>query len=314
LAGVLVALALLPGAPAHALDKVRLGKAVPNSFAFGAAEVGTEAKIFEKEGIEIEVTSFRGDAQLQQALAAGSLDVGLGSGPGLGFRAKGAPAIGVAAMFGPPVNLALALPMDTPVKTARDLKGKRIGVTTIGSLTDWLVRELSRQQGWGSDGIQILALGQMQARLAAIQRGELDGMVIEAATGYELEEAGKAKNFLLFGDIAKDFYTHVIFATDDVIDKRPDLLRRFLRGWFRTIAFMRANKDFVVASEARTIEVKPSIAAKIYDAQIGGFSADGAWSTVAIDVIRHSLKELGILNAVPDAKTIYNDKFVPVKF
>jgi NitT/TauT family transport system substrate-binding protein len=314
LAALLVAIAPWPGGEALALEKVRLGKAVPNSFAFGATEVGIEAKIFEAEGIEVEVTSFRGDAQLQQALAAGSLDVGLGSGPGLGFRAKGAPAIGVAAMYGPPANLALVLPFGSPIRTIADLKGKRIGVTTAGSLTDWLVRELSRQQGWGSDGIQILALGQMQARLAAIQRGELDGMVIEAATGYELEEAGKAKNFLLFGDIAKDFYTHVIFATDDLIEKRPDLLRRFLRGWFKTIAFMRANKDFAVASEAKTIEVKPSIAAKIYDAQISGFSADGAWNPAAIDVIRHSLKELGILSVVPEAKAIYNDQFVPVRF
>ena len=314
LIGLLATLALWPAGAAVALDKIRLGKAVPNSFAFGATEVGIEAKIFEQEGLEIEVTSFRGDAQLQQALAAGSVDVGLGSGPGLGFRAKGAPAIGVAAMYGPPMNLALVLPFDTPIKTVSDLKGKRIGVTTAGSLTDWLVRELSRQHGWGSDGIQILALGQMQARLAAIQRGELDGMVIEAATGYELEEAGKARNFLLFGDIAKDFYTHVIYATDDIIDKQPNLLRRFLRGWFKTIAFMRANKDFVVASEARTIEVKPSIAAKIYDAQIAGFSLDGAWSPAAIDVIRHSLKELGILGAVPEAKAIYNDQFVPVRF
>src|SRR5205807_10412569 len=197
--------------------------------------------------------------------------IGLGSGPVLGFRAKGAPAIGVAAMYGPPANLALVLPFDSPIKAIGDLRGKRIGVTTSGSLTDWLVRELSRQLGWGSDGIQILALGQMQARLAAIQRGELDGMVIESATGYELEEAGKARNFLLFGDIAKDFYTHVIFATDDIIDKRPELLRRFLRGWFKTVAFMRANKDFVVKSEAKTIDVKAGIAAKIYDAQIGGF-------------------------------------------
>jgi NitT/TauT family transport system substrate-binding protein len=217
-------------------------------------------------------------------------------------------------MYGPPANLALVVPFDTPVKTIADLKGKRIGVTTTGSLTDWLVRELSRQQGWGSDGIQILALGAMQARLAAIQRGELDGMVIESATGYELEEAGKARNFIMFGDIAKDFYTHVIFATDDMIERRPHLLERFLRGWFKTVAFMRANKDFVVQSEARTIEVKPAIAGRIYDAQIGGFSADGAFSPAAIDVIRHSLKDLGILNAVPDAKSIYNDKFVPVKF
>src|SRR6266404_5006619 len=314
LAALLAAIALWPGGPALALDQVRLGKAVPNSFAFGAAEVGIEAKIFDAEGIKVEVTSFRGDAQLQQALAAGGVDVGLGSGPGLGFRAKGAPAIGVAAMYGPPANLALVLPLDTPIRTIADLKGKRIGVTTAGSLTDWLVRELSRQQGWGSEGMQILALGQMQARLAAIQRGELDGMVIEAATGYELEEAGKAKNFLLFGDIAKDFYTHVIFASDDLIEKRPDLLRRFLRGWFKTIAFMRANKDFAVASEAKTIEVKPSIAAKIYDAQISGFSPDGAWNPAAIDVIRHSLKELGILSVVPEAKAIYNDQFVPVRF
>ncbi|MGA7485514.1 MAG: ABC transporter substrate-binding protein [Xanthobacteraceae bacterium] len=314
LIGVVALLALLPCDAAFALDKVRLGKAVPNSFAFAATEVGIDAKIFEQEGIEIEVTSFRGDAQLQQALAAGSLDVGLGSGPGLGFRAKGAPAIGVAAMYGPPANLALVLPLDTPVKSVGDLKAKRIGVTTAGSLTDWLVRELSRQQGWGSDGIQILALGAMQARLAAIQRGELDGMVIEAATGYDLEEAGKARNFLLFGDIAKDFYTHVIFATDDMIETRPELLRRFLRGWFKTIAFVKANKDFVVATAARTIAVRPGIAAKIYDAQVAGFSTDGAWSPAAIDVIRHSLKELGILPTVPEAKAIYNDTFVPVKF
>ena len=126
LAGLLAALVLWPASAAVALDKVRLGKAVPNSFAFGATEVGIEAKVFEKEGIEIEVTSFRGDAQLQQALAAGGVDVGLGSGPGLGFRVKGAPAIGVAAMYGPPANLALVLPLDTPVKTIGDLKGKRI--------------------------------------------------------------------------------------------------------------------------------------------------------------------------------------------
>src|SRR5262249_19497680 len=92
-------------------------------------------------------------------------------GTGARFPRQGRPAIGVAAMYGPPMNLALVLPFDTPIKTVSDLKGKRIGVTTAGSLTDWLVRELSRQQGWGSDGIQILALGQMQARLAAIQRG-----------------------------------------------------------------------------------------------------------------------------------------------
>jgi NitT/TauT family transport system substrate-binding protein len=311
----LIAGLLICGASsAFALDTVRLGKAVPNSFAFAAAEVGIDAKIFESEGLDVTVSSFRGDAQIQRARAAGGLDVGLGSGPGLGFRIKGAPAIGVAAMYGPPANLALLVSAKGPIRTIADLKGKRIGVTTAGSLTDWLVRELSRQQGWGSTGIGIAALGQMQARLAAMDRGELDGVVLEAANGYELEEAGRTRSLILFGDIVKHFYTHVIFATDDMIAHRPEVLRRFLRGWFETVAFMRANRDFTIKSAQRTLDVRQGIIEKIYDAQIGGFSADGAWDAEAIDVIRASLKDVGTLPTIPDAKALYNDTFVPVRF
>ena len=105
----------------------------------------------------------------------------------------------------------------------------------------------------------------------------------------------------------------MIFATDNMIGKRTDALRRFLRGWFKTIAFMRANKAETVKITAKAIDVRESVVNRIYDAQIGGFSADGAWDDKAIDVIRKSLVELGILEKVPDAKTIYNDQFVPVK-
>jgi|SRR5262245_5399193 len=304
----------LSGVAAHALDKVKIGKAVPNSFAFAMADLGAEQKTFEQEGIELEISAFRGDAQLQQALTAGSVDVALGSGPGMGFHAKGVPAIAVAAMYGPPANLALLVPANSPIRSVADLKGKRVGVTTAGSLTDWLVRELSRQQGWGSNGIQIAPLGQIQARLAAMDRGELDGTVQEAANGYELEEAGKTRNLVLFGDIAKHFYTHVIFATNEMIDKRPELLQRFLRGWFKTIRFARANKEATIASAAKTIEIRPSVMSRVYDTQVGSFSDDGAWDVAAIDVIRLSLNELGILNRVPEPHELYTDKFVPVRF
>jgi NitT/TauT family transport system substrate-binding protein len=311
-AGTLAAPLILSSRAAFALDKVRFGKSVPNSFAFSTAEIGTDAKIWQQENVELAVSAFRGDAQMQQALAAGALDVAVGSGPGLGFRAKGVPAIGVAAMYGPPANLALAVLSRSSIRSVADLKGKSIGVTTLGSLTDWLTRKLSQQQGWGNDGIKVVPLGAVPARLAAMERGELDGMVIESATGYELEEQNKGRNILLFGDIEKHFYTHVIFASDEMIEKRADLLRRVLRGWFKTVAFMKANKDFTVKSGAKVVQVRESIAAKVYDTQMAYFSTDGAWDPVAIDVIRNSLKDLGILDFTPEAKVIYNDKFVPV--
>jgi ABC-type nitrate/sulfonate/bicarbonate transport system substrate-binding protein len=298
---------------AQAQEKLRIGKSVPNSWAFAATDVGVQTGIFKKEGIDLAISSFRGDAQMQTALTAGAVDVSLGSGPGLGFRAKGVPAIGVAAMYGAPRNLAVVVLAKSPIKTIADLKGKRIGVTTGGSLTDWLARELSRQQGWGSDGMRVEPLGAMQARLAAMERGDLDAMVIESASGFELEELKKARILVHFGDIQKDFYTHVIFATDNMIGKRPDTLRRFLRGWFKTIAFIRANKAETVKITSKAIDVRESIISRVYDAQVEGFSANGAWDPKAIDVIRKSLVDLKILDKVPEAKTIYNDQFVPVK-
>ena len=136
-------------AAALAQDKLRIGKSVPNSWAFAATDVGVQTGIFKQEGIELAISSFKGDAQMQTGLTAGAVDVSLGSGPGLGFRAKGVPAIGVAAMYGAPRNLAVVVLAKSPIKTVADLKGKRIGVTTGGSLTDWLAPRAVAPAGLG---------------------------------------------------------------------------------------------------------------------------------------------------------------------
>ena len=58
-----------------------------------------------------------------------------------------------------------------------------------------------------------------------------------------------------------------------MVEKRTDALRRFLRGWFKTIAFIRANKAETVKITSKAIEVRESIVTRIYDAQVEGFSA-----------------------------------------
>ncbi|MBI3707715.1 MAG: ABC transporter substrate-binding protein [Proteobacteria bacterium] len=305
--------ALASGA-ASALDKVRVGKAVPTSFAFSTLEVGVDARIWESVGLELEISAFRGDAQLQQGMAAGSTDFGLGSGPGMGYRSKGVPAIAVASLADRPQNMALLVAKDSKIKTVADLKGKRVGVTTAGSLTDWLVRELSRQQGWGSEGIEAIPMGQMRARLAAMATGELAGTVQTTANGYELEEQGEAKVLMVFGDLVKDFHTHIIFARDELVAKQPSLVERFLMGWFKTVAYMKANKDFTVKSVAKTMQLSEGVIAKTYAAEMQMMSDDGRFNPAAIEVIRHSLKELGIMDTVPDAKSMYIERFIPVKF
>ena len=137
---------------ASAADKLRIGKAVPFAWTFTPIDVGIEAGIFAKHGLELTVTGFAGDARMQQGLVSDSIDMSLGSGPGMGFLAKGVPAKAVAAMAGAPMNMSMVVSYDSPIKTLDDIKGKKIGITTVGSLTDWLLKRVRRGQEVGADG------------------------------------------------------------------------------------------------------------------------------------------------------------------
>ena len=90
--------AILPPIAAQSADTVRIGKAVSSSFIFAGLELGKEQGIWASEGIDIQISAFRGDAQLQQAFSAGALDFGLGSGPAMGYVVKGVPARAVASI------------------------------------------------------------------------------------------------------------------------------------------------------------------------------------------------------------------------
>jgi NitT/TauT family transport system substrate-binding protein len=294
-------------------DTIRVGRAVVNAFAFATLEAGVDAHIWDKVGLKLEITSFKGDAQLQQGMTAGQIDFGLGGGPAMGYRAKGVPAIAVATMYGAPSDMGIIIAANSPVKTIADFKGKKIGVTTSGSLTDWLVHELSRRQGWGSDGIESVAMGSMEARVAALQSGEIAGTVQDVGVGYELETQNKGKVFNNFGNFVQKFETHVIFATDDMIGKHPDITQRFLKGWFMTVAYMRTHKAETVKSIAKVLGETEPIVGRLYDNDMSGMSSDGAWDAASVAAVAKSLKELGIMDTEPDPKTIYNAKFVPVK-
>ena len=82
-------------------ETVRVGKAGRDAFSFVPADVGQRTGIFNKHGLDLETSSFGGDARVQQAMAADGIDIGLGSGPGLAFVVKGSPVKGIAAFADP---------------------------------------------------------------------------------------------------------------------------------------------------------------------------------------------------------------------
>ena len=309
-----IALASLAfGQNAAAQVKLRVGKAQAQTFAFVPADVGVEAGIFKKHGLDVEISNFGGDAKLLQALSADAIDIAMGGGPTFAFIVKGAPMLAVGALADAPGTIMLVVAKDGPVKTEDDLKGRTVSVSTTGSLTYWLGQELSRSHGWGNDGIKIAPLGSTTAQAAALKTRQIDGVITETSTVFRLEEEGSGRILVRFGERIKDFHVHVIYASKALIDKNPEAVRAYLAAWYETVQHMRDHKDQTVDVAARVSEVSKAVATRNYDELMPIFNPTGRFNPKALDVLSRSFVESGALPAGPDMSKLYTEQFLPKK-
>jgi NitT/TauT family transport system substrate-binding protein len=309
--GVALSVCLIGGA--HAADTIRVGKAVPFAWTFTPVEIGIDTGIWAKQGFDVQVTSFAGDAKLQQALAADSIDFALGSGPALAFMAKGVPAKGVAAFASSPYSIALVVKYDSPIKTIAELKGKKLAVTTVGSMTDWLVKRMAMAEGWKPGDLTAVPLGGLEPFLAGLKTNQVDGLMLATEVGYAMEEQKTGRILFTLNKYAPDFITHVIYARQALIDKQPDLVQRFVNGWFQTIAFMKANKAKTVEITSRVLKQSPEVMSRTYDVEIKMMSDDGVFEPKALAILKQSFTEMGILDRTPKDDEILTRQFVPAK-
>lgn len=297
----------------EAADKVSAVKAASVAWTFTLLDVGVEQGIFAKYGIDVDISSAAGDAKVQQALASGSADFGLGSGPSMAFTAKGAPVIAVAAFAGAPRNIGIIVLPDAPFQTVKDLKGKVLAVTTTGSLTEWLTKQASIQEGLGEDGIKVAALGTFETSFAAMETHQVDGIVAAVESGYRLEEKKAGRVLTGLEMYAPHFITHVFFARKDLVRDKPDVVERFLKGAFATIAFMKTHRDATVQTGMRVLDLSQTAMDRTYDYEISMFLDDGQFDPKALETLKDSFVGMGTLTDRPQNDQLFTTRFVPVK-
>jgi ABC-type nitrate/sulfonate/bicarbonate transport system substrate-binding protein len=153
-------------------------------------------------------------------------------------------------------------------------------------------------------------MGAMPGQIAALKRGDIDGVIMDIGNAFDLEKRGEARILVRFSDI-KDFHIHVIFATDKVIAGKPEAVRGFLKGWFETIAFMRAHKADTVAIAKEVTNKSEDIVSRSYDELMTMFSDTGRFDPKALEVLRKSYVELALLPSEPDMSKLYTEAFLP---
>lgn len=311
IAPLLAAAALICLAPRGAqADPLRVGKAVVN-FGYLPLDIGIAAGIYQKNGVAIAPFDFTGGAKLHQALTAGAIDIALGGGTDMAFILRGAPERAVASVTSSPSFLGITVGSDTGIRDLAGLKGKKLGVTSPGSLTFWLVQELDRVHQWGDAGAAPIVIGgSIAIDTAAIKTHQVDGVLANTGVGYALEEQGIGKLIAPTSAYVGPFELFTIFASNALIAQNPDEVRRFLRGWFETVAYMKQHRDETVAMAHKVTGFSPAVEGRDYDLLMAQFSADGHFKPAALARLRTIFADLQITDAPLDFAKLTTEQFL----
>lgn len=310
-AGVLAAALRPRPAPAQSLA-AKLGTAVLGDFALaGPIFVGIEKGYFKDNGVSAEFIPFRGGPDLLKGVLAGEILIGVtGSTDILVFREAGA-AIKMVATVTDGNHFTLnAAP---GISKVADLKGKGIGVTRVGATTWIFARMLAQQQGWDPEkDVKILALGGMDAQLAALSRGEIAAFVWGDG-GAVMEVQGKGKVLLRLDTVTPKWISQIAYATEDSIRKNADTIRRCLRSMAQAMRFMREQVD--EAARIGTKHLKwPEAAVKLAQKIASPlYSLDGKIDPSALETMQETLLGMGMLKKKLPIAEHYTAEFTPIK-
>lgn len=299
--------------PARA-TAIRVGNSSAQAFNFLPLAIGLQQKFFANNGVEVTEIDFAGSSRLHQAMMANAIDLGLGAGTDIAFLVKGSPEMAVGAIALTPALFGIIVPYDSPIHQLADLKAKRIGISTVGSLTQWLAYQLAKKEGWDPHSFTYVTDGsEYPSQLAALETNAIDAQISGAALGWNLEQDKKGRLLAPASDWVGAFLQNVIFASNDIIQKNPDAVRGFLKGWLQGVAFMASHRAETIAIARSLDKFSEAVENKQYDSVMPSFSTDGTFPAAAVDPVKSSFVDLGILPSEPDMSKYLTERFLPGK-
>ena len=100
---------------------------------------------------------------------------------------------------------------------------------------------------------------------------------------------------------------------EPVVAEKPQLVERFLKGFFASIAYMKTHRAETSALAAKVLHENLSVVEKDYDFEGPMFTSDGVFDMQAVAVLKKSYVELGTLPSEPPDSALFTTQFVPVK-
>ena len=228
---------------AEAPQKLRVAYAAVTA-AFSIPWVAKEAGIFQRHGLDVELVYIAAGSRAVQTLVGGSIDVAAIGGPaGVDAKLAGADTVYIAI----PVNRVLVFTVAGPqVQRVEELRGKSIGVTRIGTVTDFFTRVYLRQNGLVPDrDVMIRQMGGLPEIVAGLKAGQIEG----GTFGFPAVLHARAAGFRVLVDYNTQGFRYplsTVIVTERLLRTREPAIRRFLESHIEAVHRFKNDPEFTM--------------------------------------------------------------------
>jgi ABC-type nitrate/sulfonate/bicarbonate transport system substrate-binding protein len=257
---------------------------------------------YREEGLDVELIVMPSAVGIQ-ALIGGNVSFSTQGGAGLLPALRGAPIRLIFSAYRRPMYWLYARP---EVRSIGDLKGKKVGVSSIGSGPDSLLRDLLKKQGLeGGRDVVILPVGSGTARFYALQAGSVDAAMLSIPANFMSQDAGY-RQLVSFIDQDMVELQGSILTSLQLLESDPGLVERFVRGSTKGFRILRDNRKVTIQVLTRFLKLKEESVGRIYDLIRPGLTPDGTLNEdLQKKSLEHILPRVG-LKEPPPLETIFD--------
>jgi NitT/TauT family transport system substrate-binding protein len=294
---------------AQGRQKVRIGLPTRVYWPAIPVHVAQDLKLYEKEGLDAEITIYNSGGAAMEAVAAGACDI-ISASPAsvAAARVRGVKAMIVASGMQTPTGFYVLVKEGSAIRTLKDLEGKRLGITATGSTTDFLALWVMEKSG---AKITRVAVGG-GALVPNLLNGQLDAIVAFPPLGYSLLVSKEARILLDYGKEMEPSMPDTWVAAEDAINKRPQVVEATLRAIFGALKHLQTNRDYGVRFVQNYTQLPSAVAVMEYERTLLPLAADGALKR---DWVENSMRlaRLAGATSLPPVNDIFTERFAPLK-
>lgn len=265
---------------------------------------------FEEEKLQVQAVSFPGGGDVVRAIQT-KMPLGQPAVvPTLIAHQKALKDIRIIAGSYYDPEVVFMVPADSSIKSPKDLKGKKVGVSEPGSNSTYFATRMIQDAGFKpNDDVKIVSVGGPADASTAADQGVVDvSWSTPPLTTKEIKE-GKKRELIKAAELVPSWLSVCLATRQAFIDSNPKVIQRWVNALAKAQDLIHTNPKRAGEAWAKGGELSPEVLAAALDEYKDAFSLRIDRKAIAVNITAG--KALEQLKDEPNLDEIIEEKFVP---